>query len=386
MTVEQQIRDFIDANLEHVDLADVRGAPIVTLDTATNRPRRMLIAATAVAATVLLIGGLVAVGHSPTDDGIASTTPQSAPTQTTPSTSPATESTIVATAPVPSTTERLPTTAASTIAPDIASDSAALFHLFEQLSTARTISFDAIDREVQQCMNQKGFDDVPTPTFLLSDIQPRGDNLVWRLPTEQQAGLTGYLRVSAPNLNTVEPPPEGTPEYAALYGNIVGTWVYPEAPDGFGVEGSTYDGCLPTAQTRIIGNGDPKAAFRINDYGLRLQLVLSLARQFVTTSPDFVAAQTAWVQCMNDAGFDVTDLADPAARSWSSPRPSPAEIEMATADAACKASTGLRDLGDRVFNEQVTAWFDSHPDDRQEIIDYVTGVIDRSSPTAAGGA
>jgi hypothetical protein len=82
---------------------------------------------------------------------------------------------------------------------------------------------------------------------------------------------------------------------------------------------------------------------------------------------------------MNVGGFDVTDLSEPAARSWMSPRPSPAEVAMASADAGCKGSTGLRELGDRVFNEQVTEWFDAHPGDRQEIIDYVTGVIDRSA-------
>lgn len=380
MTVEQQIRDFIDTNLQHVDLDDAQNASIFTLETATHRPRRILVAATAVAATALIVGGLVAVGHSPTDDGIASTTPQSDPTRTTPSTSLATESTNVVTTPGPSTTEPFSTTAPSTIAPDIPLDGSALFDLFDRLSTARTISFAAIDQETQRCMIQKGVDDVATPTFLLSDIQP-GDDLVWRFPTEQQTGSSGYLRNTAPDLNTVGPPPEGTPEYAALYGNIVGTWVNPDAPDGFGVEGDIYDGCLPTAQTRIIGDGDPKAAFRINDYNYRLQGVVFPAIRYVTSSPDFEAAQEVWVQCMSDAGFDVSDLADPAARSWSSPRPSAAEIATATADAACKGSTGIRELGDRLFNEQVTAWFDAHPDDRREIIDYVNGVIDRSSST-----
>ena len=380
MTVEQQIREFIDANLEHVDLGDARRAPIVTVDTGTNRPRRILVAATAVAATVLVIAGLVAVGHSPADDGIASTTPPTGPAETTPNTTPITVPSPASVLPAPSTTEPTPTTSSPAITPDTPLDSATLFALYQQLSNARTVSFDAIDREVQQCMHQKGFDNVPTPTFLLANFHQSGDNLAWRFPTDQQAASTGYQRATD-TLITVGEPPDGTPEFAALYGNIIGTWVYPNAPDGFSVEGDIYDGCLPTAQTRIIGNGDPKATFRINDYTYRLQDVLNPAIRYVTKSPDFIAAQAAWVQCMSDGGFDVSDLADPAARSWSSPRPSAAEIATATADAACKGSTGIQDLGDRLFNEQVTAWFDAHPDDRQEIIDYVTGVIDRSAPT-----
>jgi hypothetical protein len=82
---------------------------------------------------------------------------------------------------------------------------------------------------------------------------------------------------------------------------------------------------------------------------------------------------------MADAGFDVPSLDDPPARSWSQPRPSPAETAMATADAACKDSTGVRELGDRLFNQEVASWFDSHPDDRQEIIDFAGGVIERST-------
>ena len=385
MTVEQQIREFIDTNLTHVDLGDARRASIVPHGTAATpprpRPRQILLAISAVAATVLVVLGLVAVGRLPTDDGIASTSPQSDPKGTTPSTSPATVPTNLSSLPVPSTTEPTSTIAASTIAPDIPLDSAALFDLYDRLSNARTVSFDAIDREVQECMNQKGFADVPTPTFLLADFHQSGDNLAWRFPTDQQASSTGYQRATD-NLITVGEPPEGTPEFAALYGNIVGSWVAPDAPDGFGVGGDIYDGCLPTAQTRIIGNGDPKAAFRINDYTYRLQDVLNPAIRYVTKSPDFIAAQSAWVQCMNEAGFDVADLVDPAASAWTSPRPSPAEIAMATADAACKTSTGIRELGDRLFNEQVTAWFNAHPDDHQDIIDYVTGVIQRSSTTA----
>jgi hypothetical protein len=378
MTVEELIRDFIDTNLEHVDLADVRRGPIVALDTTDGSPRRLVVAATAIAATVVVVGGLVALGNSRTDDFIASTTPQTAPTQT-PTTPVETVSTDVASLPAPTTTDA-PT---STAAPTLPVSSDALFDLFDRLYSAHAIAFVALDHEIQECMNLKGFDDVPTPMFLGADFHPSSDDLVWRFPTDERAATTGYARASTSTPITVGEPPEGSQEFAALYGNIVGSWSNPDVPAGFAAEGDIYDGCLPTAQTRIVGNGDPALSWRINDYIIELQGVLNPAINVVTTAPEFVAAQEVWIGCMNDAGFDVTAPSDPIAGHWADPRPSPAETAMATTDASCKDSSGVRAIGDRIFNEQVASWFEAHPDEPQKILDFISGLVVRSAGAPA---
>jgi hypothetical protein len=229
-------------------------------------------------------------------------------------------------------------------------------------------------------MSAHGFDDITTPTFLTKGYDISEEDLFWAWPNATQA-LSGYVRTNRANDLSVSPPQSGTEERSALYGDVVGTWQADpnDLEPGFALGGSIYDGCLPKALTEIVGGGDPAAAYRINDYEYLIQGVIYPAIQHVHESEDFLAAESAWATCMTDHGQDVNDASDPPGRTWEPPRPSPAEVGMAVADAACKTSTGLSDVGDLLFGNQVSAWLQENPDQPTDIEAYVVAVIERSA-------
>lgn len=380
MTVEQQLREYIEAHVEHIDLEDIT-CPAFVPASSGNQARRHPMLVAAAAAVVLGGVGLAmfprandrtdTIASRPTDTASASA-PTSDPTATTSSTQ---ESGAPQAATPP---------AAVTILPDAPRQQNAvttLFALSDQLANARTVSFKAIDLQVQECLNLLGVHDTPTPTFLTSGYHASAADLIWAWPNQQEATAAGYLRPNDQSDSAQDPGlVTGTPANDALYGKVIGTWEADPAQvkPGFAVGGDIYDGCLPQAQTEILGGGDPIAAYRITDYDYQLQAVVVPALRHVQAADDYVAAAESWIACMGQGGYDVTGPADPLALTWPNPRPTSAEVEMASVDAACKVSSGLADVGNRLFNDEITNWLIANPEAPAEIESYVSDVLERS--------
>lgn len=252
------------------------------------------------------------------------------------------------------------------------------------LQAAQDIYYRAMVNAVTDCMLIQGYtyQSVPDPAYNLTDFLTRHP---WNSPTSEVAAVRGYL---LPGQGVPVDNPDGDSGLGndayqhALYGDVIDNWELgpgETVPEGFAVGGPIMDGCRPTAQRAIQGVGDPRAAWRIFDYFYQMQGIESPATHEITSNPDYQLAVTAWSACMKEAGYDYTTLEQPPNDGWSSPRPGPAEVATATADASCKASSGLTNLGDQLFDQITTDWFSQHPTSYAEITDYVKGVTDRST-------
>jgi hypothetical protein len=256
------------------------------------------------------------------------------------------------------------------------------------LQAAQDISYRAMMKAVSKCMLDQGYtyQSVPDP---LPGFTVELTSHPWNSPTPEMASTRGYLqpRQGDPVANPDGDTGFGTPAYQhALYGDVVDNWEAPPGvtvPEGFAVGGPVMDGCRPSAQTQIVGNGDPRAAFRIGDYFGQMQIVEIQATIEITATPDYQQKVSEWTACMADHGYHFTDLDQPRRKAWSGQRPDAEELATATQDASCKTDVGFTQLGDQLFDRIVTNWFVEHPGRFTEITDYMKGVTDRSTDILA---
>lgn len=205
----------------------------------------------------------------------------------------------------------------------------------------------AIDRQAGSCMADAGFDYAwPFP--------PRTDPItppqVWRSQTAESwlhsdAGITESQATTAP--------PATTPEYSqALYGNYVETWeAETETSNPFAGEvlgGDIYDGCLPTAQADIIGDGDPKKTWRLDEILSLLEDVEWQTFDMILADPEFVEATAAWNSCMEANGYPI-DVAEAATFVPAQPLKPAEESDAVRSYNECLTQTKLTDIGDRLY-------------------------------------
>ncbi len=256
------------------------------------------------------------------------------------------------------------------------------------LEQAQSVSYRAMVKAVTKCMLDQGYtyQSVPDPwegfTGELT-TQP------WNTPTLERASTRGYLqpRQGDPVVNPDGDTGFGTQAYQhALYGDVIDNWEVPPGdtvPDGFAVGGPVMDGCRPSAQTQIVGDGDPRAASRIGDYYAQMQNVEVRASIEITTTPDYQRMVALWAACMGDHSYRFTDLDQPRRTAWAGQRPGAEEIATATQDASCKSEVGFTQYGDQLFAGMVSDWFIQHPGRFAEITEYMNGVTDRANAVLA---
>ena len=251
------------------------------------------------------------------------------------------------------------------------------------LQAAQDVSYRAMVNAVTKCMLDQGYtyQSVPDPW---DGFTAELTSHPWNSPTQRTASTRGYLqpRQGDPVANPDGDTGFGTQAYQhALYGDVVDNWEAPPgvtAPDGFAVGGPVMDGCRPSAQTQIIGDGDPRAASRIGDYFGQMQIVEVRASMEITATPEYGQMVTMWAACMGDHGYHFTDLDQPRRKVWTGRRPGAEELATATQDASCKSEVGLTQFGDQLFDQTVTEWFVEHPGSYAEITNFVKGVTDRA--------
>jgi hypothetical protein len=263
------------------------------------------------AASVIVLGVAAVVTHDGTVRRIAPAVSTGDVDESDP-----TVSTVEATLPPATAQQAEPTTIeqASTTTLPAAED--AYLQVAAILEQAQSVGYRAMVKAVTECMLNQGYtyQSVPDPWEGFTDeliTQP------WNTPTPERASTRGYLqpRQGDPVVNPDGDTGFGTEAYQhALYGDVIDNWeVSPgdTVPDGFAIGGPVMDGCRPSAQTQIVGDGDPRAASRIGDYYGQMQNVEVRASMEITAAPKYERMVALWAACMGDHGYHYTDLDQP---------------------------------------------------------------------------
>lgn len=312
--------------------------------------------------------------ESPPAANVATTTPSA-------TTTPVTVDVVDRTAPVSPSTAITTTTPTTTSPVNPASHT--LLELSDIVAATIDLAFDAIDTETQECLRARGIDSIATPTFPLLAPRVTPNDLPWNMPN-QQPSFDGYAKPEDRSFTEVVPPAEGSEAFAALYGRVVGTWFTddPDPQPGSFVEGPIYDGCFPTAQTQIIGGGDPASAFNLSDAAIRLNNASILFINEVTADPQYQIAVADWAACMRQNGVDASAPEELASRDWGRQRPTADEITTATTDAECRQTSRLLEVGNQLFDDQATSWLAENPDAEDEIRNIALEVSARTTQRA----
>jgi hypothetical protein len=247
----------------------------------------------------------------------------------------------------------------------------------------------AIDIAVQRCMAERGFEYDPPPRES-TETTSNGSRFAraWNSPAPEEAATLGYLP-SYPSDGAVLEPETLTPaEYErALIGAVIGSWEVDDpssVPPGGVLGGELFDGCLPVAQGDIIGAGDQRRSFVLNDLGYWLQRLASDATAAVFASEQWSSLAQRWQRCMAETGYPFSEVREPIAVDWPSPRPGPDEIATAVADASCKQQTAMPSAGDAAFGaafDQLLEVENAQLDDFERTLD---GVVERTADVLAG--
>jgi hypothetical protein len=297
-------------------------------------------------------------------------------------------STVEATLPPATAQQAEPTTTEQATTTTLSAPEDAYLQVATILEQAQGVSYRAMVKAVTECMLDQGYtyQSVPDPWEGFTDeliTQP------WNTPTLERASTRGYLqpRQGDPVVNPDGDTGFGTEAYQhALYGDVIDNWEVPPGdtvPDGFAIGGPVMDGCRPSAQTQIVGDGDPRSASRIGDYYAQMQNVEVRASIEITAAPEYDRMVALWAACMGDHGYHYTDLDQPRRTAWAGQRPEAEEIATATQDASCKSEVGLTQYGDQLFAGMVSDWFAQHPGRFAEITQYMQGITDRASVVLA---
>ena len=91
------------------------------------------------------------------------------------------------------------------------------------------------------------------------------------------------------------------------------------------------------------------------------------------TSIEIEALLPEWSDCMADAGYTYTTFREiPGAFIGNGGEPSEFEIEVATADAQCRDSSNISDVGDSLFAEAA----ETSVANQQEALDFISTELD----------
>ena len=198
---------------------------------------------------------------------------------------------------------------------------------------------------IQRCMAAKGFTFTPSSTVLMN-VQDQSAFLLQRYPEPRQLdGIWGYVfetPTSAPD--PAEPDNSGPPgresDYReALNGNTVATGEVRDLDGNVVTSNQIGDGCYGQSMAAIFGS---QQAFI--DFFTKLQTLETItgtSYSSLRTSPDFLARNQLWSQCMKNAGFSYRTIFDPWNQDWPSPRPTETEQQAAQADSTCRQGKSL---------------------------------------------
>lgn len=92
----------------------------------------------------------------------------------------------------------------------------------------------------------------------------------------------------------------------------------------------------------------------------QVQDVVVDATDRVHASPDFIAVEKEWSNCVAQAGYPMTHLDDGVDVEWPSDD-DPRAIEMAVSDYQCRFDVGIFDVEARLLNAEATAWREANP-------------------------
>jgi hypothetical protein len=180
-----------------------------------------------------------------------------------------------------------------------------------------------------------------------------------------------------PNSGTLKPPAPSTlaplteAETALLSGKgaseVNGTGVPP-------------GGCFGEAQAKLAEGGPPTPKEEAYARNLASRLLGP-----VSQDERLVAAQAKWSACMKAAGFVYKNTTEAMQdQSWTSPTPSPREIQTAVADVRCKQETKLSDIGIAVWTAYEQQAIELHAEELTTYKSWVTNATRNAARVLAG--
>jgi hypothetical protein len=238
---------------------------------------------------------------------------------------------------------------------------------FTEISLAQDEA-DAVAAEEQTaaCMKEQGFDYVPNPAGAWQStlVEASAD-----IGTEAWAAEHGYGMVDGSTISTSGPVPEdpNAATLATMSAAELDAWNTALRGDAAAQASGEATGCTGAAVQPWF--------LRDESYQHWYSEVGTLDAQ-ADDDPAYVAALTAWVDCMADAGHvdvatpsdaqqSIQTQVDAAGGPGTVPEPRRSEllaeeIAMATADARCDASSGLSDTRSAVVERLQTAFVEEH--------------------------
>lgn len=210
------------------------------------------------------------------------------------------------------------------------------------------ISTAAVIAQATKCMAESGFEfrhpfDTEPPLSFVSVVP-------WH-PQTVQSWLhpDAELFDRAPSTSA----PATTPEYSQkLWGNHLGSWEADTensvAYQGQLLGGEIYDGCFPTAQTEIIGGGEPSKMFVVEEILDLFDSVELEAFSALVADREFLDGVQAWEACMASGGYRI--LQDAEATFFTADPLSANQEDAAVARYnECLTESKLTEIGDRLY-------------------------------------
>ena len=231
-------------------------------------------------------------------------------------------------------------------------DVPALVSLVRTLGETHDIAVRAVRKQTAECAAAAGYTgEIIDPR--LWEFQPLSNTAApWLYPTLDNARKWGYTPGSDLAVGATEPLIDPVAE-RILYGNNSGEWnLTPEeaanAFTGQSIGGPLFDGCLPTAFTEIVGGGDYRAGYLLDDARALVESTLAESATAVTTAPEWLEVERRWVDCMSERGIETSGMAAQRAKSWNPPF-TDQERREATADVECMQSVGAIAVGEQLL-------------------------------------
>lgn len=229
---------------------------------------------------------------------------------------------------------------------------------------------------IQRCMAAKGFTFTPNSTVLMHE-QVQSAFLLQRYPEpREQDGIWGYVFEATDETHSGSEPIEaesadaGLPGYAdALRGQTIATGSVKDLGGQIVSTSTVGDGCVGQAMATLFGSA--KAYIDFFTKLQALEVTTGTSYNSLRNSPDYLARNQPWSQCMKNAGFYYPTIFGPQNRDWPSPRPTESEQQAAEADAVCRQGRGL-DGADLFLleGEALTDLLQKHPMGDYSVFDH----------------
>lgn len=204
----------------------------------------------------------------------------------------------------------------------------------------------AIRTAIKPCMNTAGFD---YEVGLEQDAAPYDIDARYRIRTVEEATQLGYTLPGArsPTGGTEAEFPSDPSERALYLEALEGAEGDRQTRDVIDPDGGVIatqvltGGCAEQAIIAVFGSDDAYLSYLGEDYWIQ-RISIEFAQR--TDGDPLVADATIrWSECMVERGYTFANPTEAIAAEWPEPRPTPAEIDTAVADANCKIDTGYRE-------------------------------------------